>query len=80
MTASQSTLESVKTVEVKSDVIDKLSIGAWKPESNEKRFHLFVKIYRGNGMQQAAGIEFDKEEDALNAQKLLHSVVNEVLA
>lgn len=73
--------ESIKIIEVKSQIIDKLQQGAWQPESKDgKRYHLFVKIYRGNGLQKAAGIEFENEEDALMAQKLVHSVVNEVLA
>lgn len=73
--------ESVKIIEVKSEVIDKLQVGAWTPESTDgKRYHLFVKIYRGNGLQKAAGVEFEKEDDAKMAQKLVHGVVNEVLA
>lgn len=80
MTASKSTLESVKTIEIKSDVIDRLAVGAYVPETDGKRFHLFVKLYNGKGTTQAAGMAFDSEEDALNAQKLLHNVVNEVLA
>ena len=74
-------VESFKAIEVKSQIIDKLTHGAWTPESTDgKRYHLFVKIYRGNGLEKAAGIEFEKEEDALMAQNLVHSVINEVLA
>lgn len=72
--------ESVKIIEVKSEVIDKLSIGALRAADGGKRYHLFVKIYRGNGLQKAAGVEFENEDDAKMAQKLVHSVVNEVLA
>ena len=70
--------ESVKIIEVKSEIIDKMNVGAFK--SGDKRYHLFVKIYRGNGLQKAAGVEFDNEDDAKMAQKLVHGVVNEVLA
>lgn len=73
--------ESVKTIEIRSEVIDRLRVGAWKPDNgNGKRYYLFVKILLGNGLAKASGVEFDKEEDALMAQKIVHSVVNEVLA
>lgn len=72
-------LETNKTIEVKSDVIDRRKTGVHQLDGG-RRYHLFVNIYRGDGQKRAAGIEFDNEEDAKNAQKLLHSVLNEVLA
>lgn len=76
-----SKVQSVKVTEVNSEVIDKLAVGAWSPQSGDgKRYRLFVKIYTGDGLNKASGIEFDQKEDAEAAQKVLHSVLNEVFA